>query len=101
MYEVPVLMSMEEVEKCDYAYLVYDEEDPEAHCFLRMHTFDSFISFDRPIADRTNGVIMGSIHSQPNLFKDYYEKQWFAYSAMPTKVQMAKCKFQMKKGKRY
>ena len=101
MNDVPVLMTLEEVERCDYAYLVYEAEDPNAHCFLRMHTYDGFISFDRPIPSRKNGMITGDVHSQPHLFKDCYEKTWFAYTAMPTKVQIASCKFKMKKNKVY
>ena len=76
------LMTMEEVEQCDYAYILYEKDDPEVHCFLRMQTFDDFISFDRPIP-RGNGKIYGDFHSQPNLFKDLYNKQWWAFTAMP------------------
>ncbi len=95
MNDVPVLMSIEEVEKCDYAYLVYEAEDPKAHCFLRMHTYDGFISFDRPIPSRKNGMIAGDVHSQPNLWKEYYGKTWFAYTARPTSVQISSCKYKM------
>ena len=98
MNDVPVLMSIEEVGRCDYAYLVYEVEDPEAHCFLRMHTYDGFISFDRPILfPRKNRTIAAevNVHSQPNLWKEYYGKSWFAYTARPTSVQISSCKYKM------
>ena len=65
-------MTIDEVEKCDYAYLVYEEDDHATHCFLRVKTYDEFISFDRPLNNTYT-------HSQPHLWKEYYGTTWFAF----------------------
>ena len=90
------VMTLEEVEQCDYAYILYEKDDPKVHCFLRMHTYDDFISFDRPIIDREDGRIAGGVHSQPHLWKEYYCKSWFAFATKPDREQIYDTKRLMK-----
>jgi hypothetical protein len=90
------IMDLEEVEQCDYAYILYEKEDPEVHCFLRMQTFNDFISFDRPLPRGKDGKIFGDVHSQPHLWKEYYGKSWWAFTVKPTSQQIAIKKRKMK-----
>ena len=91
------LMTLEEVEQCDYAYILYEKEDLDVHCFLRMQTFNGFISFDRPIPRKpSDGKIFGDVHSQPHLWKEYYGKSWWAFTAKPDYKQIMNKKRLMK-----
>ena len=96
MTEPARILTLEEVEQCDYAYILYEKEDPEVHCFLRMHDYGDFISFDRPIPRKKNGIIFGDIHSQPQLWKEYYGNSWWAFDARPSDKQIAMKKRRMK-----
>jgi len=70
-------MTLEEVENCDSAYLVYDQHDPDIHLFKRIKTYDSFIAFDRE-HQNSKGVRI-----QPHLWKDLYGTVWWAYKDAP------------------
>ena len=83
------MMTLEQVEQCDYAYILYEKDDPEVHCFLQMQTFDDSISFDRPLPRGKGGKIFGDVHSQPHLFKEYYDKSWWAFTAKPDSHQIS------------
>ena len=82
------LMTLLEVKKCDFAYVLYEVEDPQVHCFIRMQTTPFDIWFDRPIPGSKNGVITGSYHSQPHLLIEKYGQTWFAYDSAPTQWQI-------------
>lgn len=73
-------MTLEEVEKCEFCYLVYEEDDPESHCFIRMETHDEDITFDRPF-DKYMRV-------QPHLWKETYGKYWIAFDRKPKDYQI-------------
>ena len=88
-----MMMTLEEVEKCDYAYLIYDDEDPDVHCFLRLKTYDEFISFDRPLDS--------CVHSQPHLWKDKYGSSWAAYPEPPNQCQINAQKRRIRKERRW
>lgn len=82
MGEKARIMTLKEVEVCDYAYLLYDIEDPEVHCFLRMKTYDEFISFVR------HGNEFARFYCQPHLWKNYYGSVWVAYTSRPDQDQI-------------
>lgn len=86
-------MTMEEVEQCDFAYILYEKEDPEVHCFLRMHSTSMDVWFDRPLVSRQ---MIGSVHCQPHLLKELYSKQWWAFTAKPDYQQIVIKKRMMK-----
>ena len=95
MSEKARIMTLEEVETSDYAYLLYEIEDPKVRCFLRVNTFDEFISFLR------HGDEFAHFYSQPHLWKKYYGSTWVAYTACPDhdqiNIQKAKLKREIDK----
>lgn len=72
-------MTLEEVESCDSAYLLYDKDDPNVHVFKRLRTCDSFISFDREHETCKYARV------QPHLWKDVYGTVWLAFRDPPDK----------------
>jgi len=80
MSEKARMMTLEEVESCEFAYLIYEEDDTEVHCFLRLKTFRKFITFARHLNAWTT--------SQPCLWKEYYGSRWVAYTARPEPYQI-------------
>lgn len=71
------IMTLAEVETCDSAYLVYEQEDPISHLFTRVRTDDENILFERDLGR--------FIKSQPYLRKDLYGIKWVAFAERPRK----------------
>ena len=84
-------MTLEEVKQCEFCYLVYEEDDPESHCFIRVDTQAEFISFDRPL-DKY-------MRSQPHLWPENYGKYWIAFDRKPKDYQIRAFKDVIRKNK--
>ena len=82
------MMSLNDVEKCNECYIVYEYGDSDSHLFKRLRTDDENILFERQIQKFWR--------SQPYLSKDKYGILWFAFADRPRQCVVDKMRLKIK-----